>query len=197
MREGGWEIVAPSPIAYAPWSRVPKKLDVAGMDAILQGFRHATELADQAGFDMVELQMGHGYLLGSFLSPLTNPEEDRLGFLLEVTRVVRQAWLGGRPVGAALNGADWAGGGAAEDDAVGLAQSLGQAGCDLIHVLAGQTSCFDRPDYGRMALVALSDSVRNRAGLPTLVGGDIRTLDHSNTIVAAARSECPVLLPPP
>ncbi len=196
LREGGWEIVAPSPIAYAPWSRVPKRLDAAGMDAILQGFRHATELSDQAGFDMVELQMGHGYLLGSFLSPLTNPEEDRLGFLLEVTRVVRQAWPRGRPVGAALNGADWAGGGATEDDAVGLAQSLGQAGCDLIHVLAGQTICFDRPDYGRMAVVALSDSVRNRAGLPTLVGGDIRTLDHSNTIVAAARSDCTVLLPP-
>jgi anthraniloyl-CoA monooxygenase len=190
LREGGWQLVATSPVPYAPWSQAPKELDQPGMARVLRDFERATQLAGQSGFDMVELHMGHGYLMGSWLSPLSNKRDaDRLAFPLEVVRAVRAAWSRDDPLAVALNGTDWAPGGLEPAWAVETAKALREEGCDLIHVLAGQTVLFDRPDYDRLYLVPFSDRIRNEAGVPTLVGSSITSNDEASTILAAARAD--------
>jgi anthraniloyl-CoA monooxygenase len=194
MKEGGWELVSASAIPYAPWSPVPRELDEAGMSRVMEDFTRAAELAVRAGVDMIEIHMGHGYLLGSFLSPLANIRADRYGedrvrFPLEVLEATRAAWPQDRPVAVALNASDWARGGLEPALAGEISRSLREAGCDLVHVLAGQTVLFDRPDFGRLYLVPLSDGIRNEAGIPTLVGGNISTNDEASTILAAARAD--------
>jgi anthraniloyl-CoA monooxygenase len=193
-----WEVVAPSPVPYAPMSRTPVELDRAGMRAIVTDFERAAGLALASGLDMIEIHMGHGYLLGSFLSPLTNRRTDeygsnRLAFPLEVASVIGTVWPEERPLAAAVPGTDWASGGLEGTAAVEAARALREGRFDLIHVLAGQTVLFDRPNYGRQYLVPFSDRIRNEADVPTLVGGNITSNDEMSTILAAARSDLTVI----
>jgi anthraniloyl-CoA monooxygenase len=152
--------------------------------------------AAKVGADVLELDMAHGYLLGSYLSPLTNDEENRLRFplaVLEAVRAVREGLLAVR-----LSVTDWHPRGNSVEDGIAIARAMREAGADLIHVEAGQTIHDDRPQYRRGFLTALSNRVRNEAHVPTIVGGYLTTLDEANTIVGAGRADLVLLdLPEP
>jgi anthraniloyl-CoA monooxygenase len=200
---GAWPLISASPIPFTRRNQVPSEATSAELDRITRQFVASTEWAAIAGFDMLELDMGSGYLLGSFLSPLTNhrsgryggPPADRMRFPLEVMDAVRSAWPIERPLAARITAADLAPGGSDVEDAIALALALKARGCDLIHVVAGQTVEHDHPDFGRSPLVPYADRIRNESGIPTLVGGNLTTADQVNTILAAGRADLCLLEP--
>jgi anthraniloyl-CoA monooxygenase len=157
-------------------------------DAVVETFVSA---AGRARAEVLELDMAHGYLLGSYLSPLTNREDDRLRFPLRVLEAVRAKWEG--PLSVRLSITDWHPRGNTVQDGIAISRAMHEAGADLIHVEAGQTIHDDRPQYRRGFLTALSDRVRNEARVPTLVGGYLTTLDEANTIVGAGRADLVLL----
>jgi anthraniloyl-CoA monooxygenase len=181
----GWPLVAPTRRPYGPFGAIPGDPDE---DAVLDAFVAA---AGNASADVLEIDMAHGYLLGSYLSPLTNDEDDRLRFPLRVLEAVRAAWEG--PLAVRLSVTDWHPRGNTVDDGIAIARAFAENGCDLIHVEAGQTIHDDRPQYRRGFLTALSDRVRNEARVPTLVGGYLTTLDEANTIIGAGRADLVLL----
>ncbi|MEK6221150.1 MAG: FAD-dependent monooxygenase, partial [Chloroflexota bacterium] len=178
-KKSGWQVKAPSPIPYQPNSRTPKQLTVKEMSTIKAAFTRAAEMAQQADFDLLHLHFGHGYLLGSFLSPLTNQRKDKYGgtlekrlrFPLEVFHAVRESWPQNKPISIALNADDWAKGGTTLQDAAFVAAALKDNGCDLIEFLAGQTVPNKKPSYSADFLTHYSDYLRHEVGIPTLVGG--------------------------
>jgi anthraniloyl-CoA monooxygenase len=181
----GWPLVAPTRRPYGPFGAVPGAPDE---DAVLDAFVAAAKTADA---EVLELDMAHGYLLGSYLSPLTNDEDDRLRFPLQVLEAVRAVWQG--PLAARLSVTDWHPSGNKVEDGIAIARTLAEHGCDLIHVEAGQTIHDDRPQYRRGYLTTLSDRVRNEARVPTIVGGYLTTLDEANTIIGAGRADLVLL----
>ena len=188
----GWPVVAPAPKPYGPFSPTPGQPDE---ERVRSQFLAAAARAVELGVDVLELDMAHGYLLGSYLSPLTNSEQDRLRFPLSVLAAVRAVWSSMLAV--RLSVTDWHPRGISVEDGIGIARALAEGGCDLVHVEAGQTVHDDRPEYRRGFLTALSDRVRNEARVPTLVGGYLTTLDEANTIVGAGRADlCLLDLPP-
>ncbi|MBD0329999.1 MAG: FAD-dependent monooxygenase [Thermoleophilia bacterium] len=196
----GWPLVSASPLAYAPYAAVPRELDEEGMEVVRDAFVAGAERAAALGVAVVELDLAHGYLLASFLSPLANRRTDeygadRLRFPLAVFDAVRAAWDGVLAV--RLSVADGARGGLTVDDGIAVARTLAARGCDLVHVEAGQTVADDRPEYRRGFLTALSDRVRNEARVLTLVRGHLTTPDEANTIVAAGRADLCILDLPP
>jgi anthraniloyl-CoA monooxygenase len=203
LPQGGWPLLAPSALAYSPRSQVPRAMSRSDMEAVREAFRAAAARAAGAGFDLLAIDMGHGYLLGSFLSPLSNRREDafggplqrRLSFPLEVLDAVREAWPGERPLAVTLQATDWLPGGLDLDDAVAIAPALLEHGCDLVEVAAGWTVPSHRPDYGRLYLVPASDRVRNEAGVPTIATGNLTTADEVSTILAAGRADLCLLDP--
>jgi anthraniloyl-CoA monooxygenase len=180
-----WPLVAPTKRPYGPFGAVPGEPDE---DAVVDAFVAA---AGKARAEVLEIDMAHGYLLGSYLSPLTNDEEDRLRFPLRVLEAVRAVWEG--PLAVRLSVTDWHPRGNQIDDWIPIARALTEHGCDLVHVEAGQTIHDDRPQYRRGYLTALSDRVRNEARVPTIVGGYLTTLDEANTIVGAGRADLVLL----
>lgn len=201
LQKGNWPLIAPSPLPYTPQSQVPKGMDRADMDNVRDNFVCVAQMAQQAGFDMLQLHFAHGYLLGSFLSPLTNRRSDgyggslenRMRFPLEVFDAVRAVWPAGKPLAVAINITDWARGGLEPEDAVVIAEMLKVHGCDLIQVLAGQTIADDTPIYDPGFLILYSDRIRNEAGIATMVGGYLTTTDQINTAVAAGRADLCIL----
>jgi anthraniloyl-CoA monooxygenase len=197
LSEGAWDIVSASPLPYFPDSQVPTELDRAGMDCIKQEFVDATIRGDRAGFDMLEMHTAHGYLLASFLSPLTNSRtdeyggslENRLRFPLEVFHAMRAAWPKHKPMSVRISATDWAEGGNTGDDAVAIARAFAEAGVDLADISTGQTVKESRPIYGRMFQTPYSDQVRNEAHVATMCVGNITTADQVNTILAAGRAD--------
>jgi anthraniloyl-CoA monooxygenase len=171
------------------------------MDAVRDDFVRAALMADQAGFDLLELHFAHGYLLASFLSPLTNRRTDEYGggldrrarFPLEVFEAVRAAWPQGKPISVRISATDWAPGGFTPDDAVELARLLKIRGCDIVDVSAGQTVADAEPVYGRLYQTPFSDRVRQEAGIPTMTVGAITTWADVNSIIAAGRADLCVL----
>ncbi len=184
----GWPVVAPAAKAYGPFGAVPGRPDE---DEVREQFVAAARRAVALGVAVLELDMAHGYLLGSYLSPLGNDEDDRLRFPLSVLEAVRAVWSGVLAV--RLSVTDWHPRGNTVDDGIAIARALAEHGCDLIHVEAGQTVHDDRPEYRRGFLTALSDRVRNEARVPTIVGGYLTTLDEANTIVGAGRADLVLL----
>ncbi|HEV8650132.1 MAG TPA: FAD-dependent monooxygenase [Actinomycetes bacterium] len=203
LREEGWPLLAPSPLPYTPQHPAPQELTREGMEQVREAYRAAAGRAAEAGFDLLVLDMAHGYLLASFLSPLTNrrqdgyggPLEQRLRFPLEVLDAVRAAWPSERPLAVRLQASDRAPGGLDIDDAVAVAGRLRGHGCDLVEVAAGWTVPWDRPDYRWLYLVPASDRVRNEAGVPTVAAGNLTTADEVNTILAAGRADLCLLDP--
>ena len=196
--EANWPLVSASPI---PWfegeSQTPAELDRAGMDRIRDDFVQATERAERAGFDMVELHCAHGYLLASFISPLTNLRadeyggaiENRLRFPLEVFSAMRAVWPAEKPMAVRLSGTDWKEGGVTEADLIAAAEAFAAAGCDLIDVSAGQTVPDQEPVYGRMFQVHLAEAVRNVPKLATMAVGAITEPAQINTILHTRRAD--------
>jgi anthraniloyl-CoA monooxygenase len=191
----GWPLVSASALPYGPFSQVPSELDEAGMAAIRDDFVAAARRADELGVDVLELDFAHGYLLGSFLSPLSNPGDERRRFPLEVFEAVRAVWP--RVLAVRLSVTDWHPRGNSIEDGIALARAFKEHSGDLVHVEAGQTIHDDRPEYRRSFLTALSDRVRNEARVPTLVRGHLTTPDDVNTIVAAGRADLCILDLPP
>ncbi|HET9323212.1 MAG TPA: FAD-dependent monooxygenase [Gaiellaceae bacterium] len=188
----GWPLVAPTRKAYGPFGATPGEPDE---DAIRDSFLAGAGRAGDVDVDVLELDMAHGGLLGSYLSPLTNEEDDRLRFPLSVLEAVRAVWDG--PLAVRLSVTDWHPRGNSVDQGIELARAMKEHGADLIHVEAGQTVHDDRPEYRRGFLTGLSDRVRNQARVPTLVGGYLTTVDEVNTIVGAGRADlCLLDLPP-
>jgi anthraniloyl-CoA monooxygenase len=175
----------------------------ADMDKICHDFVQATRLAQAAGFDMLHLHFGHGYLLASFISPLTNRRtddyggslENRLRFPLEIFDAVRAAWPVDKPISVAITASDWVEGGLDLDDAVVIARLLKAHGCDLVETLAGQTTLEANPTYGPGFLTLFSDWVRSKAGIATMVGGSLTTTDEVNTVLAAGRADLCIMNP--
>jgi anthraniloyl-CoA monooxygenase len=201
LRDGAWPLVSASPLPYTALSQVPKEIDRAGMERVRDEFAAAAARAARAGFDVLSLHLAHGYLLHSFLSPLTNhrdddyggPLENRLRFPLEVFDAVREAWGAERPIAACLSSTDWARGGSDVGEAVEVARVLRDRGCALVHVAAGQGVAATKVDYRRGFLMPFSDRLRSDADVATLVGGYITTPDEINTAVGAGRADLCVL----
>ncbi|MBL8568861.1 MAG: bifunctional salicylyl-CoA 5-hydroxylase/oxidoreductase [Phreatobacter sp.] len=197
LAEGAWPVVSASPIPYYPDSQVPAELDEAGMARIVGEFVAATERGIRCGFDMLELHSAHGYLLASFLSPLTNtrtdgyggPIENRLKFPLRVFQAMRAAWPAKKPMSVRISATDWAEGGITEADSIAIARAFTEAGVDLIDVSTGQTTPKSRPVYGRMFQTPFSDAIRNEADVKTMCVGNITSADQMNTILAAGRAD--------
>jgi anthraniloyl-CoA monooxygenase len=204
LPEAGWPIMAASALPYYPESQVPREMTRADMDRVIAEFVAATERGIRAGFDMLELHAAHGYLLASFISPLTNRRSDeyggalenRLRFPLEVFRAMRRAWPDERPMSVRISATDWTDGGLTGDDAVEVARAFAEAGCDLIDVSTGQTVPEGQPIYGRMYQTPFSDQIRNDAGLATMCVGAVTTADQVNTIVASGRADLVALARP-
>jgi anthraniloyl-CoA monooxygenase len=200
-----WEIIAPSAEPYlAGVSQTPRPMTRADMDKVRDDFMRATRLGEAAGFDMLELHMAHGYLLASFLSPLTNhrsdeyggPIESRLRFPLEVFAAVRSVWPQSKPISVRISATDWAPGGLSEEDVLQIAIAMKQAGADMIDVSTGQTVAAQSPVYGRMWQTPFADRLRNEVGIATLAVGNIFEPDHVNSIVAAGRADlCAIARP--
>ncbi|MCA0316886.1 MAG: bifunctional salicylyl-CoA 5-hydroxylase/oxidoreductase [Proteobacteria bacterium] len=197
LSDGAWPIVSASPIPYYPDSQVPAELDETGMAGIVGEFVAATERGTCCGFDMLELHCAHGYLLASFLSPLTNRRtdgyggtvENRLKFPLRVFEAMRAAWPAEKPMSVRISATDWAEGGITEADSIVIARAFAEAGVDLIDVSTGQTSPKCRPVYGRMFQTPFSDAIRNEADVKTMCVGNITSADQMNTILAAGRAD--------
>jgi anthraniloyl-CoA monooxygenase len=204
LSEGAWPVISASPIPYYPHSQVPREMTRADMDKVIADFVQAAERGQRAGFDMLELHCAHGYLLASFISPLTNRRSDeyggslenRLRFPLEVFRAVRKAWPDEKPMSVRISATDWEEGGLTGDDAVQVAGAFAEVGCDLIDVSTGQTTPDAEPVYGRMFQTPFSDQIRNDAGLATMCVGAITSADQVNTIVAAGRADLVALARP-
>ena len=204
LPDGNWPIVAASPLPYYPHSQVPRAMTRADMDATIADYVQAVTRAVRAGFDMIELHAAHGYLLASFISPLTNKRADeyggsldnRLRFPLEVFRAMRKAWTDGKPMSVRISATDWQDGGLTGEHAVLVARAFAEAGCDLIDVSTGQTTPDAEPMYGRMYQTPFSDQIRNDAGIATMCVGAITGPDQVNTIIAAGRADLVALARP-
>jgi anthraniloyl-CoA monooxygenase len=202
LASGGWPIVSASPIPYfADRSPLPREMTRTDMDATIADYARATELAQQAGFDLLELHMAHGYLLASFISPLTNTRSDEYGgslenrmrFPLEVFDACRRAWPADKPMSARISAVDWVPGGIEPGDSVEVARSLKAHGCDIVDVSAGQTVPEQRPTYGRLFQTPFADRIRHEVGIATMAVGNISSYMDVNTIIAAGRADLCVL----
>jgi anthraniloyl-CoA monooxygenase len=198
LAEGGWPLLAASAQPYADGSAMPAAMTRADMDALRDAFVAATLRAEAAGFDLVELQAGHGFLLSSFLTPLMNRRtveyggalENRLRFPLEVARAVRAAWPAGKPLAVRISASDWAGeAGVTPAEAVNIAAAFVAEGVDLVDVSAGETSATAKPVYGRMFQTPFADRIRNEVRCATMAVGNIYEPDHVNSILAAGRAD--------
>lgn len=197
LENGNWPIMAASAIPYFEHSQVPKAMQREDMDRVLEDYVRATRLAERAGFDWLELHVAHGYLLASFVSPLTNvredeyggPLENRLRYPLEVFDAVRAEWPAGSPMSVRISAVDWVPGGVDSAEAVEIARAFREHGCDAVDVSAGQTVPEQQPVYGRLFQTPFSDRIRHEADVPTMAVGNISSYTDVNTILAAGRAD--------
>ena len=204
LESGGWPVMAPSPLPWSPQNPVPAEMTRAALDEVIGQFVRATEMAAGAGFDMLELHCAHGYLLSSFITPLSNQRtdayggslENRLRYPIEVFRAMRAVWPAALPMSVRISATDWVHGGVDAAEGVEIARAFGVAGADIVHVSAGQTSTDAKPVYGRMFQTPFSDRIRNETGLPTIAVGNITEADQVNSIIAAGRADLCALARP-
>ena len=204
LESAGWPLLSASAISFRRDGRVPKEMDRDDMNRVRDQFTDAARRADEAGFDMIELYFAHGYLMASFLSPLTNHREDeyggalenRLRYPLEIIDAVRAAWPQSKPLCIAISATDCAKNGLEPEEASAIACAMKEHGADIINVFAGQNTIESRPRYSSCFLTPFSDRIRNEARVPTMTGGNISTTDQVNNIVAAGRADLCIMEPP-
>jgi anthraniloyl-CoA monooxygenase len=205
LEQGGWPLIAAADVPWSPANPVPRPMTRDDMDQVLGQFVGSTQMAERAGFDMVELHCAHGYLLSGFITPLQNKRTDdhggslesRLRFPLQVFREMRAAWPSHKPMSVRISATDWMGElGITPDDSVAIARAFADAGADLIDVSAGQTWADSQPVYGRMFQTPFADKVRNEARVSTMAVGNIFEADHANSILAAGRADLVALARP-
>lgn len=197
LESGNWDLIAPSPLPYMSDSQVPREMTREDMDAVREQFVAAARMAARAGFDLLELHCAHGYLLGSFISPLTNRRHDdyggdlgnRLRFPLEVFDAIRAAWPAARPMTVRMSATDWYEGGLTAEESVTVARAFAAHGADAIDVSTGQTVAEEQPSFGRSYQTPFSDRIRNQAGVKTIAVGAISGYDDVNTIILAGRAD--------
>jgi anthraniloyl-CoA monooxygenase len=205
LHEGNWPIVSASPQRYLEGrSQLAREATRDELEEIKEGFVAAARAAAGIGVDWLELHCAHGYLLSSFISPLTNQRADayggdlrgRLLYPLEVFAAVRAAWPDERPISVRISAHDWVEGGIVPADAVLVARAFREAGADMIDCSSGQVSKREKPVYGRMFQAPFADRIRQEAGIPTIAVGAISEADHVNGIIAAGRADlCAVARP--
>jgi anthraniloyl-CoA monooxygenase len=205
LAEGNWPLISASPQQYLEGvSQHSREMTRADMDRMLADFCAATRRAAAAGFDWLELHCAHGYLLSSFISPLTNKRRDeyggtleaRLRYPIEVFKAMRAIWPEDKPMSVRISAHDWVEGGTTPEDSVRIAAAFKEAGADLIDVSSGQVSKEEKPVYGRMWQTPLSENIRNRVEIATIAVGAISEADHVNSIIAAGRADlCAVARP--
>ncbi|MBV8370145.1 MAG: bifunctional salicylyl-CoA 5-hydroxylase/oxidoreductase, partial [Candidatus Eremiobacteraeota bacterium] len=201
---GNWPLLAPSPIAYGERNQLPRAMTRADMERVKEQFVRAAEMGLACGFDLLELHCAHGYLLSSFITPLTNRRtdayggslENRLRYPLEVFAAIRAVWPAHKPISVRISATDWVEGGITANDAVEVARAFDAAGADLIDVSAGQTSRLAQPVYGRMFQTPFSDKIRNELRIATMAVGNITDADQVNSIIAAGRADLVALARP-
>ena len=205
LEGGNWPLISASPQQYLPGvSQTARAMTRADMDRVCADFCASTQAAASIGVDWLELHCAHGYLLSSFISPLTNQRDDayggslenRLRYPLEVFAAVRAIWPQERPMSVRISATDWVEGGITPDDAVEIARAFKAAGADLIDCSSGQVSKQEKPVYGRMFQTPFADRIRQEAGIATMAVGAISEADHVNSIIAAGRADlCAVARP--
>ena len=205
LNDGNWPLLSASAIAWSDRNTVPKAMERADMDLVREQFVSATAMADRAGFDMAELHAAHGYLISSFISPLSNVRDDdyggslqnRLRYPLEVFAAMRAVWPEAKPMSVRISASDWAGDdGVTPEESELIAVAFTEAGADIIDVSAGQTSTQAKPVYGRMFQTPFSDRIRNERGVATMAVGNIYEPDHVNSILMAGRADLVCLARP-
>jgi len=201
---GNWPLMAASAISFGPTNQTPSAMTRADMDRVTAGFVQSTRYAIDAGFDWLELHCAHGYLLSSFITPLTNVRTDAYGgnlvnrcrYPLEVFEAMRAVWPAHLPMSVRISAHDWAPGGNTDEDAVAIARLFKAAGCDVIDVSSGQTTRAAKPIYGRMYQTPFADRIRNEVGIQTMAVGAISESDQVNSIIAAGRADlCAIARP--
>jgi anthraniloyl-CoA monooxygenase len=204
LESGEWPLISASALPYLPHSQLPRAMDRSDMDRVRDDFVAATHRAASAGVEWLELHCAHGYLLSSFLSPLTNRRTDEYGgshenrarFPLEVFKAMRAAWPSDRPMSVRLSCHDWTEGGNTPADAAIFAAMFKEAGADVIDCSSGQVWKEERPIYGRLFQTPFADLIRNEVGIETIAVGAISEADHANTILAAGRADlCAIARP--
>ncbi|KJC57013.1 salicylyl-CoA 5-hydroxylase [Bradyrhizobium sp. LTSPM299] len=204
LPDGNWPLVSASAVPYLPDGQVPEPMTRAEMDEVREQFVAAARRAAKAGFDLLELHCAHGYLLSSFLSPLTNHRTDAYGgsienrarYPLELFRAIRAVWPEDKPMSVRLSCHDWAEGGNTPEDALAFAKLFKDAGADLIDCSSGQVWADDHPVYGRLYQTPFADKIRNEVGIATIAVGAISEADHANSIIAAGRADlCAIARP--
>ena len=198
LDEGNWEVVGPSPLPYlAGVNQVPRELSLEDLAEVKAEFVDAARRAAEAGFDLLELHCAHGYLLSSFISPISNRRTDdyggdlagRLRYPLEVFAAMREVWPAERPMTVRISATDWVEGGIDVEDAVQIAQAFKDAGAAAIDVSSGQVTPDEQPAFGRSYQTPFADAIRNRVGIPTIAVGIISSWDDVNSIVLAGRAD--------
>ena len=197
LTSGAWEIIGPSAITFNAAIGPPRAMTRADMDRVRDDFVSSAQMGVKAGFDMLEMHAAHGYLLSSFLTPVANQRadeyggslENRLRYPLEVFSAMRAVWPAERPMSVRVSATDWVADGLTGDDAVAIARAFVDAGADIIHVSAGQTTPAEKPVFGRMWQTPYSDRIRNEAHVPTIAVGNITEADQVNGIIAAGRAD--------
>ena len=197
LESGNWDLIAPSALPYMSGSQVPREMTREDMEVVRDQFTAATRMAARAGFDLLELHCAHGYLLASFISPLTNRRRDeyggslehRLRYPLEVFDALRAEWPAGKPMSVRLSATDWVDGGLTADESVAVARAFAAHGADAIDVSTGQTVAEEQPSFGRSYQTPFSDRIRNQAGVKTIAVGAISSYDDVNTIILAGRAD--------
>lgn len=204
LDEGTWPLISASAIPYLPHSQIPKAMDRDDMERVTADFAAATRRAAEAGADWLELHAAHGYLISSFLSPLTNIRNDEYGgdhagrarYPLEVFRAMREVWPADKPMSVRLSCHDWVETGNTPDDAATFAGMFKEAGADMIDCSSGQVSTSERPVYGRLFQTPFADKIRNEVGIGTIAVGAISDADQANSVLAAGRADlCAVARP--
>jgi len=201
LPDGNWQTVGPSAVPYSPANPAPRELSRADLDEITADFVACTRAAARAGFDLLELHCAHGYLLSSFLSPLSNLRTDsyggelgnRLRYPLEVFDAVRAAWPAERPISVRISATDWYEGGNDVEAAVQIARAFAEHGADAIHVSTGQVVSEEKPAYGRSYQTPYADRIRNdvgaRFGVSVIAVGAISSYDDVNSVLLAGRAD--------
>jgi len=205
LASGNWPLIAASAVPYLDEDgAIPRAMDRTDMARVTADFVRAARYAAEAGFDWLELHCAHGYLLSSFISPLTNRRSDdyggslanRLRYPLEVFAAMRAVWPQHLPMSVRISAHDWVEGGITPADAVEIARAFKAAGADMIDCSSGQVSAHQKPTYGRMYQTPFADRIRNEAGIATIAVGAISEADHVNSIIAAGRADlCAVARP--
>ncbi len=204
LAAGNWAVMAASAVSFGPTNQIPTAMTRADMDRVTAEFVQSTRYAIESGFDWLELHCAHGYLLSSFITPLTNVRTDEYGgslenrcrYPLEVFKAMRAVWPAHLPMSVRISAHDWAPGGNTDEDAVAIARLFKAAGCDVIDVSSGQTTRAAKPVYGRMYQTPFADRIRNEVGIQTMAVGAISESDQVNSIIAAGRADlCAIARP--